>query len=72
MSEDQYGGGFGRNRGGGGFGGPRRRADGGQDFSAGTPWDSRNRDRGYGSGDIVQQELDRPQRAFEYVQRYPG
>ena len=72
MSEVQYGGGFGRNRGGGGFGGPRRRADGGQDFSAGTPWDSRNRDRGYGSGDIVQQELDRPQRAFEYVQRYPG
>ena len=72
MSEDQYGGGFGRNRGGGGFGGPRRRADGGQDFSAGTRWDSRNRDRGYGSGDIVQQELDRPQRAFEYVQRYPG
>ena len=72
MSEVQYGGGFGRNRGGGGFGGPRRRADGGQDFSAGTPWDSRNRNRGYGSGDIVQQELDRPQRAFEYVQRYPG
>jgi len=72
MSEVQYGGGFGRNRGGGGFGGPRRRSDGGQDFSAGTPWDSRNRDRGYGSGDIVQQELDRPQRAFEYVQRYPG
>ena len=72
MSEVQYGGGFGRNRGGGGFGGPRKRADGGQDFSAGTPWDSRNRDRGYGSGDIVQQELDRPQRAFEYVQRYPG